>query len=144
MAEKELCVQREAEDLREREVAQKQTEKALNWREEALRAREEALVCREAVTKSREEKLACRESKVIEVERLACEVHRSLTWCMEQERVRVEGERGEEEVGEAAEVARLHSCVRKKCGEVDRLRLLFNGAKLASENLKREVNLVTL
>ena len=143
LAEEELRVQRETEDLREREVAQKQTEEALNRREEALRAREKALVCREVVAKSREEKLFCREGKVIEVERLACEVHRSLAWCVEQEKVKAEGE-SEEEAGKGAEVARLQGCVRKKSGEVYRLRLLFDGAKQAKENFKSEVNLVTL
>ena len=111
-------------------------EEALRHREEMLAGKEEEVARREAAVVEQEGALGCREQKVLEMERLAREVHESLACCAEEEMsARVE----EVERGQREEVGRLQRCLKEKGREVRRLKQLCDAMRQASGSLKSQV-----
>ena len=115
----------------------KSREEALTHREEALTSREVEVSSREDAVSVREEALVGREERVREMERLACEAHKSVMRCIEQEvSQRVE----ETMVGQRDEVGKVERCLKEKSREVQRLRQCYDAVKQSNDSLGKQVS----
>ena len=85
----------------------------------------------------REEALVGREERAREMERLACEAHKSVMWCIKQKvSQRVE----ETMVGLREEVGRAERCLKEKSREVQRLRQCYEAVKQSNDSLRKQVS----
>lgn len=140
----ESRVQQLARDVGEREerLARKEDdlkkkEQELLIREKLLSEKEAEVGKRETEVSLREETLSSREERVREMERLACEAHKSLVQCMEQE---VEQRVAEMMGGQREEAEHTERCLKEKNRETQRLRKCNDSLRQANNSLKKEVS----
>ena len=125
------------ERLAKKEDDLKKEEQELLIRGKLLSEREAGVGKRETEVSLREERLSSREERVREMERLACEAHKSLVQCMEQE---VE-QRVEEMVGgQREEAEHTERCLKEKNREIQRLRKCNDAMRQANNSLKKDVS----
>ena len=122
--------------INKKEKELEEREKGIAHQEEVLCTRELEVARREADVSLAEKGLGGREDRVREMERLACEAHKSLVQCIEQE---VEHRVTEVEGDQREEVGRMERILKERGKEIRRLRQCYDAVKQANDSLKKEV-----